>query len=73
MAECRFSMYDSYHVNISECGSKNGSRALREPEQVPVGAKMAPWRMLRLTLPCAQVAQACAGLLTSEKKKSSLT
>jgi hypothetical protein len=42
MAERRFSMYDSYHVYISECGSKNGSRALREPEQVPVGAKMAP-------------------------------
>ena len=34
------------------------NRASREPERAPLGAKMASQCMLRLTLPCAQVAQA---------------
>ena len=34
------------------------NQASREPEQVPLGAKLASQCMLRLTLPCAQVAQA---------------
>jgi hypothetical protein len=32
------------------------NRASREPERSPLGAKMASQSMLRLTLPCAQVA-----------------
>ncbi len=34
------------------------NRASRELEQAPLGAKMTSQSMLRLTLPCAQVAQA---------------
>ena len=34
------------------------NRASREPERAPLGAKIASQYMLRLTLPCAQVAQA---------------
>jgi hypothetical protein len=33
------------------------NRALRELERVPLGAKIASQCMLRLTLPCAQVAR----------------
>ena len=60
-------------------GSRNGirawrqdegkcNRASREPERAPLEAKMASQCMLRLTLPCAQVAQAelrpSSGMLT---------
>jgi hypothetical protein len=60
----------SYHVYVSEMWilrwSKMGSRrqdeesepSIREPERAPLGAKMASQCMLRLTLRCAQVAQA---------------
>ena len=38
------------------------NRALREPEQAPLGAKMASQWMLRLTLPCAMCSVAQAEL-----------
>ena len=43
------------------------NRVLRELERAPLGAKIASQCMLRLALPCAQVAQAelrpCSGIL----------
>lgn len=37
---------------------RKGIRASKEPERAPLGVKMAPKCIRRLTLPCAQVAQA---------------
>jgi hypothetical protein len=36
--------------------TRKGTRASKEPERAPLGAKMASKCIRRLTLPCAQVA-----------------
>jgi hypothetical protein len=50
------------------------NQAFREPERAPLGAKLASQYMLRLTLPCAQVAQAelrlCSGMLRNAQECS---